>query len=409
MTGSGSSVFSPGEPRVTGSDRHLLCRLLDSLGKPPVRVALWSGEVVCDSPDAVATVRIRDRRTLWGLLVNPNLVFGDAYAAGRIEVDGDLLTCLEAIFEVMPLQTDSAWYTRLIHRVAHHRANTLTGSRANIHQHYDIGNDFYRLWLDDELAYTCAYYTSPDETLENAQLEKMRHVCRKLQLKPGERVVEAGCGWGALARYMARHYGVKVRAYNISEQQIRYARERAKAEGLEDSVEYIEDDYRNITGHYDAFVSIGMLEHVGSENYQTLGRVVDGCLTRNGRGLIHSVGRSRPEPMGDWIENRIFPGSYVPALSEMLQVVEPWGFSVLDVENLRLHYALTLRHWLERFDAARDQISGMYDDRFIRAWRLYLAGCSASFATGWLQLFQVLFAHPRNNNLPWTRAHLYMT
>jgi cyclopropane-fatty-acyl-phospholipid synthase len=235
----------------------------------------------------------------------------------------------------------------------------------------------------------------------------MDHVCRKLRLRPGETVVEAGCGWGALALHMATRYGARVKAFNLSHEQIAYARSRARALGAEGRVEFIEDDYRNISGRYDAFVSIGMLEHVGRDNYDELGGLIDRCLQRDGRGLLHSIGQIRPAALNAWIEKRIFPGAYPPALREMLAILEPWEFSVLDVENLRLHYALTLEHWLRRFEHARERISEMYDERFTRAWRFYLAGSIAAFNTGNLQLFQVLFARPAGNDAPWTRAYLY--
>jgi cyclopropane-fatty-acyl-phospholipid synthase len=257
------------------------------------------------------------------------------------------------------------------------------------------------------MVYTSAYFPSPTLDLEQAQRAKMDYVCRKLRLQPGETVIEAGCGWGALARYMAREYGVRVRAYNLAREQISYARQRAAAEGLARQVEYIEDDYRNITGHCDAFVSVGMLEHVGRSNYRTLGGIIDRCLTPKGRGLIHSIARDRPCPMNAWIERRIFPGSYPPTLREMLEIFEPWGFSVLDVENLRLHYAKTLDHWLARFDEHRDEVCTHFDATFFRAWRLYLAGSLAGFTTGWLQLFQVVFARSNNNDIPWTRSQWY--
>jgi len=215
------------------------------------------------------------------------------------------------------------------------RINTLPGSRDNIHHHYDIGNKFYALWLGKTMAYTCAYYPTPGAALDEAQVAKMDHVCRKMRLRPGESVVEAGCGWGSLAIHMAQNYGVKVRAFNISREQVAFARERAQREGLASSVEFVEDDYRNITGKYDAFVSVGMLEHVGVENYPGLGRVIQQCLGNVGRGLIHSIGRNRPAPMHPWIEKRIFPGAYPPSLGEMMQIFEPWNLSILDVENIR--------------------------------------------------------------------------
>jgi cyclopropane-fatty-acyl-phospholipid synthase len=334
--------------------------------------------------------------------------FGDAYSEGRVEVEGDLVQLLEAAYHGGRKSPAKMGVVRRVASLLHRpRANSLAGSRDNIHHHYDIGNEFYSLWLGSTMAYTCAYYPTADATLDEAQIAKMDHVCRKLRLQAGETVVEAGCGWGALGVHMARHYGVKVRAFNISHEQVVYARERAKAQGLADRVEYVEDDYRNISGHYDAFVSVGMLEHVGIENYPELGRVAHRALGDNGRGLIHTIGRNRPALLHPWIERRIFPGARPPALSEMMRIFEPWDFSVLDVENLRLHYAQTLRHWLELYEAQAGRILGMFDEKFLRMWRLYLAGSVAGFTTGTLQLFQVLFAPGVNNDVPRTRAHLY--
>jgi cyclopropane-fatty-acyl-phospholipid synthase len=232
-------------------------------------------------------------------------------------------------------------------------------------------------------------------------------VCRKLRLKAGESVVEAGCGWGVFALHMARHYGVRVRAYNISHEQIAYARERAARAGLAGRVEYVEDDYRSISGEYDAFVSIGMLEHVGVKNYEALGRIAQASMGSHGRGLIHTIGRNSPARLQPWIEKRIFPGAHPPSLSEMAHIFEPWELSILDVENLRLHYAQTLRQWLAGYEAASERVRAMFDEKFVRMWRLYLAGSVAAFSTGTLQLFQVLFAPSGNNDIAWTRAHLY--
>jgi cyclopropane-fatty-acyl-phospholipid synthase len=257
------------------------------------------------------------------------------------------------------------------------------------------------------MVYTCAYFPSQALSLEEAQVAKMDHICRKLCLQPGEEVVEAGCGWGALALHMARHYGVKVKAYNISREQLAYAREQARHEGLDSQVDYIEGDYRQITGKCDAFVSVGMLEHVGLKHYRELGEVMDRCLHKKGRGLIHSIGRNQPFPMNAWIEKRIFPGGYPPSLGEMMKLFEPWNFSVLDVENLRLHYAATLRHWLARFEANVERITDLFDETFVRSWRLYLSGSIAAFTGGDLQLFQVVFTRHDNNQIPWTREFLY--
>lgn len=397
--------------RVTetlGLEARLARRLLNLLGDPPFTLELWDGSVIAPSHGrSVARVRIRDRGALYGLVRNPELHFGDAYATGRIEIEGNLVEFLETAYLALEDPDNDSLLWRIAGRLHRPRANNLHQARENIQHHYDLGNEFYRLWLDEEMLYTCAYYADQTMSLEAAQKAKMDHVCRKLELKPGDRVVEAGCGWGSLARHMARHYGVTVRAYNISREQVAYARERARAEGLEDRIEFVLDDYRTMDGTYDAFVSVGMLEHVGIEHYRDLGATVNRCLAPQGRGLIHTIGRNRPGMMNAWIEKRIFPGAHPPTLGEMMEIFEPWRFSVLDVENLRLHYARTLGDWLERYDGNVEEVERQYDRFFGRAWRLYLAGSIAAFTTGSLQLFQVLFSRETCNRVPLTRAHLY--
>ena len=401
----------PPPPSAAGSsfEGKILRRLLGVVGNPPFEFVLWTGERVTTStvPDR-SVVRIADRATLLGLARDPHIRFGDAYSEGRITVDGDLVKFIEHMYRAAPSQPKAVRTLASFLKGSRTQRNTLSGSKDNIHHHYDISNDFYSLWLGDTMAYTCAYYREPDMTLDDAQRAKFDHVCRKLQLKAGETVVEAGFGWGGLSMHMARHYGVKVRAFNISREQVAYARERAKREGLSSQIEFVEDDYRNITGQYDAFVSVGMLEHVGVENYGTLGGVARRALGANGRGLIHSIGRNKPAPLHPWITKRIFPGAYPPSIGEFMQIFEPWDFSVIDVENIRLHYARTLTHWLELFDAGADKVRKMFDEKFERMWRLYLAGSIAGFTTGTLQLFQVVFAPKHNNNVPWTREHLYV-
>jgi cyclopropane-fatty-acyl-phospholipid synthase len=373
-------------------------------GQLPLRLRLWNGQAVSlSSAPPVATVTIPRRRTLLSLAQNAEMTFGDLFAEGHVDVHGDLVSGLEAIYRAWPPQSrpKRGVLSALL-------GNTLRRARANVHHHYDIGNDFYRLWLDDALVYTCAYFEDPDQTLEQAQRAKMDLVCRKLRLAPGDRVVEAGCGWGALALHMARQYGVTVRAFNISREQIRFARDRAAREGIAGRVEFVEDDYRNISGRYDAFVSVGMLEHVGLPYYAAFGRVIDRVIDPgHGRGLLHFIGRNRPRPLSQWIRARIFPGGYPPTLCEVFErVLEPWNLSVVDVENLRLHYAETLRHWLQRFDTNEDRITNMFDPWFVRAWRLYLAGSRAAFITGTMQLFQVTFVRGGSNEIPWTRAEI---
>ena len=397
------------QTRFHSFERRLLQRISTSLGTAPIEIILGNESVCPPSVTPVARVIIRDRRTLTALILDPEVGFGEAYSDGRILVEGDLVKFLEAAYRGRARSSAAgSWYSRLLSKwMQRVQDNTLGGSRQNIHHHYDLGNDFYQLWLDRALVYTCAYFPTPTSTLEKAQSAKMEYVCRKLRLQPGETVVEAGCGWGSLALHMARNYGVSVKAFNVSHEQIAYARQQARQEGLDQQVEFIEDDYRNVSGKFDVFVSVGMLEHVGLDHYQELGRTIHRSISDSGRGLLHFLGRNQPAPLSRWIRKRIFPGAYIPTLRQALTVLEPWNFAVQDVENLRCHYAKTMEHWLERFERSERQIEAMYDSRFVRMWRLYLAGSLAAFRTGTLQLFQLVFTGPRCRPISWTRDHLY--
>jgi len=382
-------------------DRWLASHLQRSIAPAAVRLELWDGSSPYDAPAApVGSIVIRDRRTLIELVLHPDLHFGEAYMAGRLDVRGPLEPVVEGLTRLS--QPHASWRDRLTLTMP----NTLSVSRRNVRSHYDLGNDFYQLWLDRNLVYTCAYYANEQMSLDEAQIAKLDLVCRKLRLRPGERVLETGCGWGALALHMARHYGVHVRAFNISREQLSFARERAAREGLTDRVEFIDDDYRNVTGHYDAFVSVGMLEHVGLRHLKTVADILRRTVRPNGgRGLLHFIGRDVPCPLNAWIRRRIFPGGYTPTVAEVAtETLGPAGMSIIDIENLRLHYARTLAHWGERFALVKDRVRHSYGDEFQRAWELYLAGSQAAFATGWMQLFQILFI-PRGSAPPsWTRS-----
>ncbi|MFV8569909.1 class I SAM-dependent methyltransferase [Marinobacter sp. SBS5] len=398
------------EPR--SYERWLLDKFIRMAGSPPVCFQLWNGDrLEPEHQVARFTLTLNDPKALYSLVTTPNLAIGDLYSAGRLDIEGDLTEFMETVYrsvhaaqEQWPKWLDSLW------KNPNPRSSGIAEAKENIHHHYDLGNEFYKLWLDRaEMQYTCAYYEHPENTLEQAQLAKLEHVCRKLRLKPGMTVVEAGCGWGGLARYMASHYGVSVRSYNISREQLDYAKAETERQGLTQQITYIEDDYRNIEGQYDAFVSIGMLEHVGKENYPALSNLIMRSLKPNGLALLHSIGRNRPMLMNAWIEKRIFPGAYPPSIGEFMKICEHNDFSVLDVENLRLHYAKTLTHWMENFTHHQDEVTRMYDESFTRAWRFYLAGSIAAFRVGSLQLFQVVFSHGDNNLIPQTRHDLYAT
>ncbi len=385
--------------------RRLAHLLQAQLAPAAVRLELWDGSSPHTAPQpAIGTLVVRDARTLRAVLVNPHLQFGECYMRGTLEVRGDLEPVLEAMSR---LSLTPSWRERLSSKLA--PGNSVQRARRNVHHHYDLGNDFYSWWLDEQLLYTCAYFERQEMSLEEAQIAKMDLVCRKLQLQPGESVVEAGCGWGALALHMAREYGVNVRAFNLSHEQIAYARTRAAREGLDGQVEFVEDDYRNVRGECDVFVSVGMLEHVGLRNFPTLAAVMRRVLRRgHGRGLLHFIGRDIPRPLNAFIRRRIFPGGYPPTLAEVAtRVLAPARMSILDVDNLRLHYARTLAHWSRRFAKAGEQVRARYGPEFQRAWELYLSGSEAAFAAGSLQLFQVVFAPLEAAPPYWTRAEVY--
>src|SRR5579864_1663189 len=372
----------------------------------PIPICLQLGAPSSGLPPApftLPTLWLKDRRALIALLRNPAINFGELYSEGRLEIEGDLVRLLENLYRI-----PHGAVARIASRCyGWMQFNSLRGSRKNIHHHYDISNEFYRMWLDAEMVYTCAYFPHENASLEDAQRAKLELVCRKLCLRPGETVVEAGCGWGALALYMAKYYGVRVKAFNISHEQIAFARERAQREGLSSQVEFLEDDYRNISGSFDAFVSVGMLEHVGRSHYKEFGRVIHRAIGNRGRGLLHFIGKNRRQPLSAWIRKRIFPGGSTPPLRDVMHVLEPHDYSVVDIENLRPHYAKTCEYWLNRFEQCYDRVVEQYGVIFARMWRLYLAGSTAAFRAGGLQLFQLVFTGRACNSLPWTRDHLY--
>ncbi len=393
-----------------GFERWLLRKLLERVGHPRLVIELWDGQRIASPSQEVSecqTIRLRDRRTLWKLLFQPEVEFAEAYTEGRLEIDADLIDLTCEAFRAMERGPRHPWRERLAAWITW-PARTLSAARRNVYHHYDLGNDFYKLWLDEQLLYTCAYYQSDQVSLEQAQYDKMDYICRKLCLKAGDHVIEAGCGWGALAMHMAKHYNARVRAYNISKEQIAYAREQARQAGLDDRVTFIEEDWRHITGQCDVFVSVGMLEHVGPENYRRLGKIIQQSLRPEGRGLIHSIGLNRLRPLNRWTSTRIFPGAQPPTLGQAMQIFEPYEMTILDVENLRPHYALTLRHWLQRFEDQADTVQQMFGEQFVRMWRVYLAASVAAFETGCLHLYQILFTPTVNNDWPMTREHWYL-
>ncbi|MCP5058098.1 MAG: class I SAM-dependent methyltransferase [bacterium] len=396
----GRSILPP------GLAHRIANALYRAAGSPELRIRLWTGDEVGTSPDTSAgTLVIRSPLALIRLAIDPELELGDLFVQERIEVEGALDEFLAALLRREPRVGVSHWIPDSLRELALNTGRSKATQNAS--HHYDVGNEFYACWLDAGMTYTCGYFPRPDASLEEAQFAKMDHVCRKLGLRPGDEVVEAGCGWGGLALHMARHYGARVRACNVAEEQVAYARERAEKEGLTDRVEFIHDDYRNLHGQYDVFASVGMLEHVGTDHYEELGSVIDRCLRPHGLGLLHTIGRSRPQLLNRWMRKRVFPNAHPPTLGEMMRILEPKNFALLDAENLRIHYRLTASHWLRRFERETDRIEALVGRELARTWRFYLAGTTASFETATVQLFQVLFSRAGNDHIPFTREHQY--
>jgi cyclopropane-fatty-acyl-phospholipid synthase len=359
-----------------------------------------------------AHVAIRSRHAQRAILFNPWLAVPEAYMEGDLEiVEGDLMTFLEIVYKNMgPWGYGSAW-ARAIDGVRHlfrrfQQVNTATRARRNVEHHYDLSGDFYRLFLDADMQYSCGYFERPDTTLDEAQSAKKRHIAAKLDLKPGQQVLDIGSGWGGLALYLANRFEVDVFGVTLSTEQHAVATERAHEAGLDRHVHFELRDYRGLQERFDRIVSVGMFEHVGINHYRAYFDKCAQLLKPDGVMVLHSIGREGPPAVTNaFIQRHIFPGGYIPALSEVLPHIERAGLFVTDVEILRLHYAETLKHWRERFLANRDKVVAIYDERFARMWEFYLAGSEAAFRWQDLVVFQFQLA-PRNDTLPITRDYI---
>jgi cyclopropane-fatty-acyl-phospholipid synthase len=362
-----------------------------------------------DGGEPTVAVTLADQMTLARIMAAPSLGVGEAYMDGRLTLErGDIRDLLE-------LATRNTSRTPLFKRPGPMRRtwaslvreqNARHDARRNVKHHYDLSLDLYRTFLDDDLQYSCAYFERDDMTLEEAQGAKKRHIAAKLALKPGHKVLDIGCGWGGLALSLAEAADVTVRGVTLSDEQLATARARAAAQGLTGRASFSLTDYRDIDGRFDRIVSVGMFEHVGRPNYQAFFDTIVERLTDDGVALIHSIGRSTgPSTTDRFTAKYIFPGGYIPALSEVLPAAERAGLWVTDVEILRLHYAKTLRCWYDRFRARREEMAALYDERFCRMWEFYLAGAEMGFLYGDHMNFQIQLAK-RNDVLPLTRGYI---
>ena len=364
---------------------------------------------------APVRVRFTDRSTPRKIVLSPSLGAGEAYMDGRMLLEqGDIYDLLDLVtwnnrFESRPDQKNLESKGRIFGDTFGwlRTYNQERRSKRNVAHHYDLSAHLYDLFLDADRQYSCAYFTDRDNSLEQAQTDKKAHIAAKLYLKPGLKVLDIGCGWGGMALYLHEKFGVEVLGITLSEEQLKLARERAEKAGVADKVKFELIDYRKVTGKFDRIVSVGMYEHVGPMHYRTFAAKCRSLLTEDGVMLLHTIGRiGPPRPTDTWTTKYIFPGGYIPSLSEIATAAESTRFVISDVETLRLHYGYTLEHWLRRTQAHKAEIVAMYDERFYRMWEFYLAGSLTGFINGQMVNYQVQYIRDRTA-LPITRDYMF--
>ena len=354
-------------------------------------------------------VRFNKRSTLFKILRNPHLQLGECYVNEEIDLEEGTLTDFLRLLRINMSDYANTKGTAIAPALASitQSWNSVKASLRNVSFHYNLDDNLYRGFLDADMHYSCAYFQDPNASLEAAQQAKCRHLMQKLCLKPGQRVLDIGSGWGSLAMYLAEHADVQVTGITLSTSQLRVAKERAEERNLGNQVQFLLEDYRDHAQQYDAIVSVGMFEHVGKRNFQTYFNAVKNLLNTDGVAVIHTIGSAEsPTPTNPWIKRHIFPGGYIPSLSEVVKRVESSRLFVADIEVWRRHYANTLNAWNERFQKIREDIKQQEGERFCRIWEFYLCACQTAFEYDSLVVFQLQLAH-ENDTVPLTRDYLY--
>ncbi|HSX02176.1 MAG TPA: cyclopropane-fatty-acyl-phospholipid synthase family protein [Candidatus Saccharimonadia bacterium] len=388
-------------------EKFLLDRLLRRLRQGGVKIRYWDGdERVYGPARPYLTIHYKSPAAVRGVIKNLSLGLGEGYMNGLIDFDGPIAKLIQLGDE----NTAAVAGFSLKALTSRPQRNHKSAQARQIQHHYDLGNDFYRLWLDRSLTYSCAYFATPADDLEAAQQHKLDHVLRKLQLQSGQRLLDIGSGWGGLLIAAAQRYGATGLGITLSREQLAGARQAAAKAGVADRVTFELMNYQDLAAtsqRFDRIVSVGMYEHVGRHNHASYFAAVDRLLADGGLTVLHTISQQQELPNDPWIDRYIFPGGYLPTIAGTVAYATNHNFRLLDYENLRLHYALTLEAWLNRFESHSSQIKAMYDERFVRMWRFYLSVSAGSFRYGGLDLSQFVFSKGRRNDLPLTRDFLY--
>lgn len=369
------------------------------------QVIYWDGSAETFG-EGIAKFKLvfREQVSISQFIKEPVLSFGEGYMNGHIDVEGEL----EDVIQAANLNKSVFW-SRALSGWA--KLPSMRKQKEFVQHHYDVGNGFYSLWLDPSMSYSCAYFKTPEDTLEQAQLQKIDHTLRKLQLKSGETLLDIGCGWGGLIIRAAQKYGVKAKGITLSEEQFKKVQERIIEHGLQNQVEVELIDYRELAAAtpstFDKISSVGMFEHVGQANYPHFMKAVNRLLKPQGLALLHTITHPTEQKPDPWIEKYIFPGGYIPSLREIMALLPDYDFHPIDIESLRIHYAMTLDHWANAYEANVEQVREMYGERFVRMWRLYLRASAAAFRQEGINLHQIVFTKGLNNQLDLTRDFLY--
>ncbi len=397
--------------------KNLCDRLIQGLivtGRLTVTFPDGDAKTYGDGSGVEESLRFHDTKILRQLVLNPELAMGEGYMQGRITIGGDRIEeLLKFLILNRKLGRMPIWVRALTRGLflakRFLQQNAPAAARQNVAHHYDLSDDLYRVFLDDDMQYSCAYFQRDDMTLEEAQAAKKKYIADKLLLKPDVHVLDIGCGWGGMAITLAKDYGVRVTGVTLSENQHATAQKRAQAAGVADKVTFLLKDYRHLDEKFDRIVSVGMFEHVGVPNYSEYFNKIEDLLDADGIALVHTIGRSAP-PMAasPWIHKYIFPGGYVPSLSEIAKPLESSGLWQSDIEIWRLHYAKTLRFWRDRFNAAEQELRTEYDDTFLRMFRYYLTACIVSFEDQDQAVYHFQLAKTRDA-VPLTRDYLYQS